>query len=136
MLTSHDLCIHQVTYGYIACSMIHPLFLIEYFYKRHPIQRRTGDSSKITPSSLSQLHTQLHNPSYTVQSVSHSDHVDDSHLTSTQATHTCTLQELVALHVAYERKGAKWKEVTDTVTYLITKNSLPTYTYVYIRSYC
>ena len=36
----------------------------------------------------------------------------------------------VALHVMYKRKGAEWKEVTDTVTYFIAKDSLPTYTYI------
>ena len=36
-----------------------------------------------------------------------------------------TLQESVALHVMYERKGTHWKELTDTVTYFIAKDSLP-----------
>jgi len=31
-----------------------------------------------------------------------------------------TLQESVASRVAYERKGAKWKGRTETVTYSIT----------------
>ena len=34
------------------------------------------------------------------------------------------LQELV-----YEQKDAKWKELIDTVTYFIAKDSLPIYTY-------
>ena len=39
------------------------------------------------------------------------------------------LQESVALCAVYERKSAKWKELTDTVTYFIAKDTLPTYTY-------
>ena len=37
--------------------------------------------------------------------------------------------ESVALRVAYERKGTKWKKLTDTVTYFIVKDSLSKYTY-------
>ena len=40
-----------------------------------------------------------------------------------------TLQEPVALRVAYERKSAKWKEPTDTVTYFIAKDS----SYIHVR---
>ena len=40
-----------------------------------------------------------------------------------------SLQESVPSRVAYERKGAKWKELTDTVTYFIAKESLPINTY-------
>ena len=39
-----------------------------------------------------------------------------------------TLQETLTTAQAYERKGAKWKELTDAVTYFITKDSLPIYT--------
>ena len=34
------------------------------------------------------------------------------------------------LRVAYGQKGAKWKELTDTVTYFIAKDYLPIYIYV------
>ena len=40
-----------------------------------------------------------------------------------------TLQESVVLRVVYEQKGVKWKELTDTVTYFIAKDSLPIYAY-------
>ena len=39
-----------------------------------------------------------------------------------------TLQETLTTAQAYERKGVKWKELTDTVTYFIAKDSLPIYT--------
>ena len=39
-----------------------------------------------------------------------------------------TLQESITMAQAYERKGAKWKELTDAVTYFIAKDSLPVYT--------
>ena len=35
------------------------------------------------------------------------------------------LQESMVMRVAYERKGAKWKELTDAVTYFIAKDSHP-----------
>ena len=38
--------------------------------------------------------------------------------------------ESVALHVAYEQKGTKWKKLTDAVTYFIVKGSLS----IYIRT--
>ena len=38
-----------------------------------------------------------------------------------------TLQESITMVQAYERKGAKWKELTDAVTYFIAKDSLPVY---------
>ena len=34
-----------------------------------------------------------------------------------------------SVRLAYKRKGAKWKKLTDTVTYFIAKGSLPTFTY-------
>ena len=37
------------------------------------------------------------------------------------------LQESMAMRVAYERKGAKWKELTNAVTIFIDKDSLSTY---------
>ena len=40
-----------------------------------------------------------------------------------------TLQELVALRVAYKRNGTKRKELTATVTYFNAKDSLPIYMY-------
>ena len=40
------------------------------------------------------------------------------------------LHESVVLRVAYERKGTKWKEFTDTVTQIIAKDS--SYIYIYI----
>ena len=40
-----------------------------------------------------------------------------------------TLQESVVLCVVYKQKGVKWKELTDTVTYFIAKDSLPIYVY-------
>ena len=39
-----------------------------------------------------------------------------------------TLQKSMTIAQSYERKGAKWKELTDTVTYFIAKDSLPIYT--------
>ena len=39
-----------------------------------------------------------------------------------------TLQESITVRVAYERKSAKWKELTDAVTYFIAKDSLPIFT--------
>ena len=39
-----------------------------------------------------------------------------------------TLQESMTVRVAYERKSAKWKELTDAVTYFIAKDSLPIFT--------
>ena len=38
------------------------------------------------------------------------------------------LHESVVLRVAYERIGTKWKELTDTVTQIIAKDSF----YIYI----
>ena len=35
------------------------------------------------------------------------------------------LQESMGMRVAYERKGAKWKELTNAVTIFIAKDSLP-----------
>ena len=39
------------------------------------------------------------------------------------------MNESVALCVAYEQKGPKWKKPTDTATYFIVKGSLSLYTY-------
>ena len=39
-----------------------------------------------------------------------------------------TLQESITMVQAYKQKGAKWKELTDAVTYFIAKDSLPVYT--------
>ena len=39
-----------------------------------------------------------------------------------------TLAEAVANSQRYERKGKKWKELTDTITYFIAKDALPNYT--------
>ena len=39
------------------------------------------------------------------------------------------LQELLALRVVYEQKGAKWKELTETVTYFIARDFPSIYTY-------
>ena len=38
-----------------------------------------------------------------------------------------TLQESMVMRVAYERKSARWKELTDAVSYFIAKDSLPVY---------
>ena len=37
------------------------------------------------------------------------------------------LQESMVMRVAYERKSARWKELTDAVSYFIAKDSLPVY---------
>ena len=39
-----------------------------------------------------------------------------------------TLAEAVANSQRYERKGKKWKELTDAITYFIAKDALPIYT--------
>ena len=38
-----------------------------------------------------------------------------------------TLQKSVTMASVYERKGAKWKELTDAVTNVISKDSRPIY---------
>ena len=38
-----------------------------------------------------------------------------------------TFQELMVMRVAYEQISARWKELTDAVTYFIAKDSLPVY---------
>ena len=45
-----------------------------------------------------------------------------------EASSQPTLLETLRMAHAYKRKGAKWKELTDTVTYFIATDSLPIYT--------
>ena len=42
-------------------------------------------------------------------------------------TSRASLEEIVAKTQKYEKKGKRWKELTDVVTYCIAKDSLPLY---------
>ena len=73
-------------------------------------------------------HLWIHHPSkYTQVLQAQKDKVRESSTASSSSTSQATLPELFTKAQKYERT-TRWREITDSVTYCISKNMLPIYT--------